>query len=306
MPATGPTGVIELFDSGSGSLSTEASGTFSRDVNLKWLLKDIVSYQAAEDKGKELAPDVFSGHYRSRLDVAPLGSDWWMVTATYSRQAITPDEDPQQNQDEDLFPASVSFDTTGGQEHITQAYTDSIVNVGQGERSFGDGAPSYYGAINVSGQQVNGLDVVAPVFNFTETWTIPTVWMTDEYVSTLYSLTGKVNDATFRVFEAGECLFLGARAEIARGDFRSTVTFSFSARPNEASKAVGGIEVTNKKGWEYLWIQYEDEVDNANLIKRPKYVYVDAIYPEGDFSLLGIGTNFPSLYTPAATGPAIY
>lgn len=300
-----PTGVIELFESGRGSLSMDNRGVYSRDVDLKWLLKDIVSYQAAEDKGKELAPDVFSGHYRSRLDVNPLGSNWWMVTATYSRQAITPDENPSQEQDQDLFPASVSFDTSGGQEHITQAYTPTGASAG--ERRFpAQGSPDYKGAINVSGDQVNGLDVVSPVFNFTETWTIPTVWMTDQYVATLYNLTGKVNDATFRVFEAGECLFLGARADIARGDFRTTVTFSFSARPNEASKTVGTISVTNKKGWEYLWIQYENAKDNNNLIKRPKYVYLDTIYPEGDFSLLGIGTDFPALYTPAATGPAVY
>ena len=303
--------IIELFDSGAGSLSRSDDGTFSREVTLKWLLKDLAGYLDAETKLRANAPDYYRGHFRQRLDCQPLGNGWWLGSASYASPAVNSQGDEDNQQSPNLFPATVAFDTSGGTEHITQAYLpfDGSAAFGfNGEYRYakqGQTAPDYKGAINVSGDSVNGLDVVVPAFNFTETWTVPTVFLTNTYVSTLYQLTGKTNAAQFRVFQAGECLFLGARCEATRGDFKTSITFSFSARPNATNQKIGDITVSTKKGWQYLWIEYESSVDNANLIKRPKYVYVDDIYGSGDFSLLRIGTNFPSLYAPAATGPSV-
>jgi hypothetical protein len=303
--------IIELFDSGAGSLSRSDDGTFSREVTLKWLLKDLSGYLDAETKLRNHAPDYYRGHFRQRLDCQPLGNGWWLGSASYASPAVNSQGDEDNQQSPNLFPSTVAFDTSGGTEHITQAYLafDGSAAFGfHGEYRYakqGQTAPDYKGAINVSGDSVNGLDVVVPVFNFTETWTVPTVFLTNTYVSTLYQLTGKTNEAQFRVFQAGECLFLGARCEATRGDFKTSITFSFSARPNATNKKIGDITVSTKKGWQYLWIEYESSVDNANLIKRPKYVYVDDIYGSGDFSLLRIGTNYPSLYAPAATGPSV-
>jgi hypothetical protein len=64
----------------------------------------------------------------------------------------------------------------------------------------------------------------------------------------------------------------------------------FAASPNLSSIPVGSITVTAKKGWEYLWVQYETGVDEDALIKRPAYAYVEQVYRTGDFSTLGIGT----------------
>jgi hypothetical protein len=303
--------IIELFDSGAGSLSRSDDGTFSREVTLKWLLKDIPGYLDAELKLRNHAPDYYRGHFRQRLDCQPLGNGWWLGSASYASPAINSQGDEDNPGEPQLFPATVAFDTSGGTEHITQAYLpfDGADLFGfHGEYRYakaGQTAPDYKGAINVSGDSVNGVDVVVPTFNFTETWTIPTVFLTNTYVSALYQLTGKTNDAQFRVFQAGECLFLGARCEATRGDFKTSITFSFSARPNATNQKIGDVTVSSKKGWQYLWVEYESSVDNANLIKRPKYVYVDDIYGEEDFGRLRIGTLFPALYTPATTGPDV-
>lgn len=303
--------IIELFDSGAGSLSRSDDGTFSREVTLKWLLKDLPGYLDAETKLRNHAPDYYRGHFRQRLDCQPLGNGWWLGSASYASPAINSQGDEDNPGEPQLFPATVAFDTSGGTEHITQAYLafDGSAAFGfHGEYRYakqGQTAPDYKGAINVSGDSVNGVDVTVPSFNFTETWTIPTAFLTDTYVSALYQLTGKTNDAQFRVFLPGECLFLGARCEATRGDFKTSITFSFSARPNVTNQKIGDITVSSKKGWQYLWIEYESSVDNANLIKRPKYVYVDDIYGEEDFSRLKIGTVFPALYTPSLTGPDV-
>jgi hypothetical protein len=53
---------------------------------------------------------------------------------------------------------------------------------------------------------------------------------------------------------------------------------------------MGDITGIDKKGWEYLWVRYQDAEDADVLVKQPAAVYVEQVYPYGDFSLLGIGT----------------
>lgn len=105
----------------------------------------------------------------------------------------------------------------------------------------------------------------------------------------LFYLTGRVNHAPFKGFAAGEVLFLGASGS-QRGQEDWEVTFSFAASPNVTGLAVGQITGIAKKGWEYLWVRYEDAVDAHTLVKQPAAAYVEQVYPYGDFALLGIGT----------------
>ena len=51
---------------------------------------------------------------------------------------------------------------------------------------------------------------------------------------------------------------------------------------------ITGIE---KGGHDYLWIQFAKIEDSAKaqMARRPFAVYVDKVYKDGDFSLLGIG-----------------
>ena len=65
-----------------------------------------------------------------------------------------------------------------------------------------------------------------------------------------------------------------------------------SASPNQTGLTVGDITNIDKKGWEYLWVYFEDKEDSAAkmLVKRPIAVYVEKVYEDGDFSQLGAGT----------------
>jgi hypothetical protein len=42
-------------------------------------------------------------------------------------------------------------------------------------------------------------------------------------------------------------------------------------------------------GHEYMWVRYENSVDSSAVVKKPKAVYVNRVYPEGNFAGLGIG-----------------
>ena len=55
---------------------------------------------------------------------------------------------------------------------------------------------------------------------------------------------------------------------------------------------VGDIVGINKKGWEYMWVRYADAEDATAkvIVKKPVAVYVEKVYEEGNFAVLGIGT----------------
>jgi len=177
-----------------------------------------------------------------------------------------------------------NFDIGGGTQHLTQ----SIETVGKYAPE-GKTPPDFKGAIGVTHDSVEGVDITVPVYHFSETHYKADTEVTAEYKATLFALTGKVNAAAFKGFEAGEVLFLGASGS-KRGEEDWEITYRFAASPNATDIPVGDITVTSKKGWEYLWVRYADAEDaGANaLVKRPVAAYVEKVYEEGDFSALGI------------------
>lgn len=296
--------VIELFDSGSGSLSLSDDGSYSRNVSLRWLISGIPSYAAAEAKGEEIAPRKLESHMRKGLDISPLGNGFWILAADYHNPAVN-GSDPEGDSGDEPKPASFSFDTTGGTQHITQAYsgtdknTQGGVSGQQGHARAGVEVPDIKGAINVQGDQVQGVDVPAPAFSFTETWHFPTQFVLSSYIGTLYRATGKINHTPWRIFDFAEVMCMGARGEIVQGQSSVPINFSFTARPNRLGFDVGDIVGVNKNGWDHMSVQYETSEDNNSIIKRPKFVFIECIAPSFDFDSLRIGNGFPELGQPA-------
>ncbi len=214
--------------------------------------------------------------------VEELHTGVWLGTVPYARSAMT-----------QSLPATgdsvYSFDTGGGTQHITQ----SLATAGSYAPS-GKTAPNYKGAIGVTAGGVEGVDITVPVYRFSETHILDDNDVTGTYKAKLYHLTGKVNAASFRGLAAGECLFLGASGSKRGGPSGEDweISFNFAASPNRTNLTVGDITAIAKKGWEYLWVRYEDAEDATakTLVQRPVAAYVEKVYEEGDFSDLGIGT----------------
>ena len=177
------------------------------------------------------------------------------------------------------------FETGGGSTHITQ----SLQTIGSYAAS--GSAPNFKGAIGVTPDSVEGVDIVTPVYEWSETHYFGDSAVTLDYRKDLFRLTGRVNNDAFKGLDAGECLFRGASGS-KRGDDDWEISFRFAGSPNRTNLTVGDIGSINKKGWEYLWIRYEDVVDSAakRLVKRPLAAYVEKVYETDDFSKLGIGT----------------
>jgi hypothetical protein len=178
-----------------------------------------------------------------------------------------------------------TFDTGGGTQHLTQ----SIMTVGK----YPADAPDYGGAIGYDGEAVAGVDIVQPVSNFAETHYLKDARFTTAYKKSVAQITGTMNNGSFRGYESGEVLFLGASGT-KRGDDADSlweVTYKFAVSFNRKNFKVGDITVAEKYGWDYMWVRYADEIDDSKktLIKKPAAVYIERVYMIANFGALGIG-----------------
>lgn len=187
-----------------------------------------------------------------------------------------------------------TFDTSGGTAHID--FARSEVNKYPGS------APSMSGMINARPDGVDGVDIIVPTFGFTATLYLATGSYTSTYIGNLYALTGKACDANWSptidgismTFLHGEALFLGASGS-RRGTGDLEINYHFAASPNVTSLTIGSSPNTitgiAKKGWEYLWVyKMKGTTGTSPSVPTliPKYAYVDQVYLEGDFSVLGL------------------
>ena len=230
----------------------------------------------AKDALLSVAPELFDpyggGYFllpRQSVELYPIGYHIWDARVTYA-QVVTDDMSVS------------SFDTGGGTQHIVA----SIQTVGR----YGPKKSTATGnMIGATKDGVEGVDIVVPTYQFVETHYFKNEDVTPTYRGDLFRLTGKVNDGSFRGLARGECLFLGASGA-RRGEGDWEITFKFAGSPNRENIQIGEIAGISKRGWEYLWITVEDNVDESahTLIKRPVAVYVEQVYEEGNFSVLRI------------------
>lgn len=233
----------------------------------------------------DTSPTIDSGLLRDSISAEPLGNGVWKGYVRYAGL----DADSE-----------FTFDTSGATSKITQA----LGTVGN-YAPIGQVPPNFYGAIGVTDDRVEGTEVPASKYEFTETHRFLRTQVDLEYRLVLYNMTGRWNHEPFRGFAAGEVMFLGAFGSI-RGDDLWAITYKFACSPNAFNIPIGGvidgpyddpydelILVPAKLGWDYLWIRYADfeDADAATLVKRPTSAHVERVSYPGDFELLGIGTD---------------
>jgi hypothetical protein len=274
-----PTSFTEKYES--RKITTNAAGN-AESAEFIYALRGVADEGSARILAGSSTPSTYGDLVRKNIsldpvhiDTANLGACIWEVTVQYGVK-----EEPETGD-----PAQFSFDTGGGTQHITQAIQTISRHAASGT------APDFKGAIGVTHDNVEGVDITVPVYNFSETHYLADATVTLSYRGTLFNLTGKVNNGSFKGLAAGECLFLGASGS-KRGEDDWEITYRFAASPNRSGISVGPITVASKKGWEYLWVRYADEEDAGSntLVKKPIAAYVERVYEEGNFAALGIGT----------------
>jgi hypothetical protein len=77
---------------------------------------------------------------------------------------------------------------------------------------------------------------------------------------------------------AGELLFLGADGVQPEPGGNWEITYRFSYSPNLTNQTIGDITGIAKKGWEYLWVRFQDDESNSTPIKEPASAHVERVY----------------------------
>lgn len=203
----------------------------------------------------------------------------WRVIANYPHVDYN-----LQDGDENEIP-EFSMDISGGTKHITHS-KETVASYSADESP----APDYQRAINVSQEnKVDGVDIVNCSFSFTEKHYYTDRKMSNDFKRTIASLVGKVNSVSFRQWEPGELLFMGAtgsrRGKTAKDKWE--VTFRFAVSMNATDISISEtITIPEKKGWDYLWVKYADDVDKNTLVKTIQAAYVERVYDYESFSPL--------------------
>lgn len=213
------------------------------------------------------------------------GGRLWMGWAGYGR--LKPPSfgelNPQAKPEGDDY--AFRFTTSGRTEKITHATVVNSYAVDASGTS--TTPPDYGGGINVTPEGVEGVDVVVPQFDWTEEHAFDTLPGTT--IDAIATATGRVNGSTFRGFDAGTVLFTGADGGWSTSAEEWRVTYSFSFRPNETGITIGDLTGIEKDGHDYVWVETRPTVDaNGNSAQTPKAAFVHKVYPDGDFSGIGV------------------
>lgn len=282
----------ELVDSMSGSVTTEQESFEVQECKRRFVVGQFTGFNAVKSFMDGFAPryaidDGVQLYWtRTQLDIKSIGNKYYDVTATYRtlQPSVAPTGDDGGDNNNGgggshLSAGSIGWDTTGRTEHITQAL---------GETGYPDGVTYFEEAINVSGDAVQGIDVVRPSMKYTETWLLPaTLAMSPSFMNGVHRLTGTVNASPFRAFAAGEALFLGAKGQWSGDSPFVAVTFEFECRPNVNDFYVKAIPPFPKKGWEYVWVRYQPE-GGMDIVRRPIAAYKNTLYHERAWDALVI------------------
>ena len=261
MPAT----VEELFDAYDEIMGSRPS------ADILYLVRDAADEAEVRAAASGQTPFVYNSMPRRSTRIEErVNETTWKIRVHYEPRSYSPATD------------SFTFDITGGTQHITQ----SIATVGR-YAAPGFVAPDLEGAIGFDGERITGVDINVPVFSFSETHYKDAGEVDFAYKAALFNLCSATNNTSFRGFAAGTCLFVGASGSQKEGG-QWEITYRFSASPNRANIAIGQITGIAKLGWHYLWVLYADDQSEGFVVKRPVAVYVEQVYEEGDFSVLGI------------------
>lgn len=241
-------------------------------------------------------PQTIGNLILDNLDVTEVSAHggMWDGTASY----VTPErKEEEDNETEEEGDWGLSIEITANTTHITQ----SLETISRSSGS-GSSAPDLQGAIGATKDGIDGVDIYTPSLAWSEDHILHTSRITFDYVHILKRMVGTTNDAPFRGFPIGEVLFLGCSCS-KRFTGRSVkktcpVNFKFIQSDNLTDIRIGDIGSANpdlridKKGWEYLWVYYEEKLDSSTQrkVKRPEHVYVERVYRKSNFADLGIGT----------------
>lgn len=235
---------------------------------------------------------------KQQIQTKQIAPTIFTVVVTFGDPDDPKSEDPPQTGDGGMF----SFDTTADKKKVTKSISTRMKTFDNGP-VFGTAAKG--GPIGVADhgkeKKVEGAEIYVPTLKFSRTHYLDLNFVTAEYVKQLSRWTGKMNAGTFQTFEPGEILFAGAI-----GNRRATnweVKFDFLGSENihesdefwghelaPATADSGNKHKVEMKGWDHFWVYYRPVKSGLEIVPEAYCGYVEQMYYDFDFALLGIGS----------------
>jgi hypothetical protein len=250
-----------------------------RAITLKYVLAGIFERSVAIAYAVLNTAPMVAGLWRQDVKLISKGFKIWWVDVPYG---------PIQQSDPDSGEYRWNFDTTGGTAKITQA-KQHVKSYAPSDKT----PPNHKGAIGVKEKgEVEGVEIVIPAFKWTETHTLNAKRVGWSYSQILKAITAHVNYASFRGFPAGQVRFDGAQGgQSSKDPGKLEVTYHFTQSDDVEGVTAGDIKDIDKKGWQYLWYEYETVEDKTAVrkAKQPVAAHVERVYDSANFNLLGVG-----------------
>lgn len=244
------------------------------------------------------APAAFVGLNKQSISTTEEGPSFWYSVVSYGPTDLDETDGSESGEPGETSPPltesthlndSYGFSTSGGTQHIN-ASLNTLSSVGYN----GAAVPDNEQGIGVTKDTVEGTDIITGKLELTIDKRISFVAMND--VNRWAKATGTINKLAWNTFAAGEVLFLGCDGKYeGNGTSSETwlVTFKFLISKNNSAPIVirpapaggTGLVVENKRGHDYLWVGFVDEIDGASssVLKRPMYAYVEEVYDNSNF-----------------------
>lgn len=243
----------------------------------------------------------FNGFIRQDIKVTPKEWPQYLVEVEYGTTGVGGGDQPLGGNNNDGSGPDQPTAPESGSVKIASGYSFSVtapkLRIMQSRRTVsgtkrgGGVAKDFKGAINVDKDgKVEGCET-PPDAAFIWKRTVGVASITMGYLQILAALAGRPNDAPFYTWDTCESLFLGADGQFTQGDGWS-ITYSFGVQENEVNIDIcPGLQVPAKKGWEYLWVYYEEAQDplTSLIVTVPGAAYVEEIMRPAPFGLLAIG-----------------
>lgn len=191
-------------------------------------------------------------------------------------------------------------DTTGGREKRFQSMGTTFQQPSDAWLNTGGGTINFNGAIQVSKDQVEGVEITVPKMSLTAKHKYLSSTLESNYVQQLYDITGMTNKYIFVInwqgqeltFQPGELLFLGAVVTEATSleleiDHKFEASFDRLTGGTPGPVTLNGFsEGLQKYGWDYGWISYTDGTSANAFIKVPQQYQAEQVYDRADFTIL--------------------
>ena len=276
------------------------STTYSKvcvSAEIKYLVLNHTTKRAAIEAVLNSAPATYGANGELRFKEVRFdgydGENYSNVKCT----AIYSNDNNQYADDESEGEPTISFDCGGGTKHVVHAIKQGKI-VGSTVSYSADDAGGGIGWNGKTGTEAEFAGVDVPTADMREVYTklIPVSKITGtggaNYKKALAGLCGKVNNATFKGYNAGEVMFVGmSYTAPTKGQKKVMATYNFRISPRETNVKISGQTYSvTKEGWQYAWARSKIVNDPNNGTPKVQIdgVYISDVCEEADFSVLGL------------------